>query len=80
MTPTVREQSSARMLNTHEAAMVLGVHQRTVRRYISMGLLAHQRLPGGHYRIAEQDILAPLGAERSGPRHATRSTAWRAQF
>lgn len=41
----------AGMLTTAQAAAVLGVHERTVRRYLSQGLLAHRRLPGGRYRI-----------------------------
>lgn len=40
-----------RVLTTAQAAVVLGVHERTLRRYLAMGLLAHRRLPGGHYRI-----------------------------
>ena len=45
-----------RLLTTVDAAAALGVHERTVRRYLAMGLLAHRRLPGGHYRIPEQSI------------------------
>ena len=48
---------SGRVLTTAEAAMALGVHERTVRRYIAAGLLACHRLPGGHYRIPEQAIF-----------------------
>jgi excisionase family DNA binding protein len=45
-----------RHLTTGEAAADLGVHERTVRRYISAGLLGYRRLPGGHYRIPEEAI------------------------
>lgn len=45
-----------RVLTTAQAAASLGVHERTLRRYLSMGLLAHRRLPGGHYRIAEEAL------------------------
>lgn len=45
-----------RWLSTREAAAVLGVHERTLRRYMSSGLLGCRRLPGGHYRIAEEAI------------------------
>jgi excisionase family DNA binding protein len=44
------------MLTTAEAAAVLGVHQRTLRRYLASGLLGHRRLPGGHYRIPEEAL------------------------
>jgi excisionase family DNA binding protein len=46
-----------RVLTTTEAAALIGVHQRTLRRYLALGLLAHHRLPGGHYRIPEESIL-----------------------
>jgi excisionase family DNA binding protein len=47
---------SRRILTTTQAAALLGVHERTLRRYVSMGLLAHRRLPGGHYRIPEDAL------------------------
>src|ERR1700689_4197732 len=37
-------------LSTSEAAARIGVHERTLRRYLSRGLLAHHRLPGSPYR------------------------------
>ncbi len=37
---------------------MLGVHERTLRRYLTMGLLAHRRLPGGHYRIPVEALSA----------------------
>ncbi len=43
-------------LTTREAAAWLGVHERTVRRYISAGLLDYRKLPGGHYRIPQEAI------------------------
>jgi excisionase family DNA binding protein len=65
-----------RMLTTTQAATALGVHERTLRRYLSMGLLAHRRLPGGHYRIpeaalaefwqaSEKPAVRPARAERT---------------
>lgn len=39
------------LLTTRQAAAALGVHERTLRRYLSSGLLEHRRLPGGHYRV-----------------------------
>jgi excisionase family DNA binding protein len=44
------------LLTTREAAAALGVHERTLRRYMSSGLLAYRRLPGGHYRIPAESI------------------------
>lgn len=54
----MRSASSSRVtvLTTAQAAAALGVHERTVRRYVSMGLLGHRRLPGGHYRIPEEAL------------------------
>jgi excisionase family DNA binding protein len=57
--PAMRTGSNSELdrgLTTAEAATALGVHVRTLRRYISLGLLAHRRLPGGHYRIPESAI------------------------
>lgn len=44
-------------LSTRQAAAALGVHERTLRRYIASGRLAHRKLPGGHYRIPREAIL-----------------------
>jgi excisionase family DNA binding protein len=56
-------------LTTMQAAAILGIHERTVRRYLSSGLLASRRLPGDHYRIPV-DALADFwqaSEPRSGP-------------
>ena len=44
------------LLTTAQAAAALGVSERTVRRYLSSGLLACRRLPGGHYRIPAEAL------------------------
>jgi excisionase family DNA binding protein len=44
-------------LTTRQAAARLGVHERTVRRYIASGLLGYRRLPSGHYRVPAEAIL-----------------------
>ncbi|HEY5343388.1 MAG TPA: helix-turn-helix domain-containing protein [Solirubrobacteraceae bacterium] len=44
------------LLSTGEAAAELGVHERTLRRYLSSGQLRYRRLPGGHYRIPVEAI------------------------
>ena len=55
---TVRTpRPKVRLLTTREAAAALGVHERTLRRYIASGFLACRRLPGGHYRIPEDAII-----------------------
>lgn len=51
------------LLTTREAAAALGVHERTLRRYMSSGLLVYRRLPGGHYRIPEESIRDLWGGE-----------------
>jgi excisionase family DNA binding protein len=57
-----RTQYPTRWLSTREAAAALGVHERTLRRYVSSGLLGCRRLPGGHYRIPEEAIHEFWGA------------------
>jgi excisionase family DNA binding protein len=57
-----RTSYPTRLLSTREAAAALGVHERTLRRYMSSGLLGCRRLPGGHYRIPEEAIHEFLGA------------------
>jgi excisionase family DNA binding protein len=48
--------SARRLLSTGEAAAELGVHERTLRRYIACGQLGYRRLPSGHYRIPREAI------------------------
>jgi excisionase family DNA binding protein len=43
-------------LSSSEAAAVLGVCERTLRRYIAGGRIRYHRLPGGHYRIPVEAI------------------------
>jgi excisionase family DNA binding protein len=50
------QRTNKAMLSTSEAAAALGVHARTVRRYVAAGLLVAQRLPGGHLRIPQAAI------------------------
>lgn len=44
------------VLTVAQAAAALGVHTRTLRRYLASGLIACHRLPGGHYRIPRESI------------------------
>ena len=60
-----RASHPALLLTTREAAAELGVHERTLRRYMSSGLLVYRRLPGGHYRIPEESIRNLWGGEDS---------------
>jgi excisionase family DNA binding protein len=48
------------LLSTRDAAARVGVHERTLRRYIACGQIASRRLPGGHYRISPETIDAFL--------------------
>ncbi len=50
----------------------MGVHERTLRRYIALGLLGYRRLPGGHYRIPEEAIVALWGESDDAGRRARR--------
>ncbi len=61
-----------RVLTTAQAAALLGVHQRTLRRYLSWGLLTYHRLPGGHYRIPEESVADFLHEAEVGVRRAWR--------
>jgi len=67
-----------RMLTTAQAASELGVHERTVRRYVSLGLLAYRRLPGGHYRISETAVEDFWRANDGAGQSATRPPRGRA--
>jgi excisionase family DNA binding protein len=65
-------------IKPQQVAALLGVHERTVRRYISAGLLDGLVLPSGHYRIepaAVEDCLkrardSKLLPQRPGPNPA----------
>jgi excisionase family DNA binding protein len=69
---TSRYARHGRVLTTGQAAALLGVHQRTLRRYLSCGLLTCHRLPGGHYRIPEESIAEFLHEAEVGGRRAWR--------
>jgi len=45
-----------KMITINEAARILNVQKETVRRYIKNGLLIALTLPGGDYRLREQDL------------------------
>jgi excisionase family DNA binding protein len=56
---------AGRALTTTQAAAFLGVSERTLRRYLALGLLSYGRLPGGHYRLREEtleEFLAQRGS------------------
>jgi excisionase family DNA binding protein len=56
----------SRVLSTSEAASELGVSERTLRRYITSGLIGFRRLPGGHYRIP-REAIAEFWSEHTPP-------------
>lgn len=61
-----------------EACSLLGVHEATLRRWTSQGLLQAFRTPGGHRRYRRQDLEAFMAAHQQAapPAHAsTRSAA-----
>lgn len=59
-------------LSTGEAASELGVSERTLRRYISAGLIGFRRLPGGHYRIPREAIAEFWSRHSPPPRRSAR--------
>jgi excisionase family DNA binding protein len=69
---------AGRALTTAQAAAFLGVSERTLRRYLALGLLSYGRLPGGHYRLREEtleDFLARRGSnQQSYPRQRGRES------
>jgi excisionase family DNA binding protein len=76
MRPTPTRQD--RLLTTAQAAAALGVHERTLRRYLASGLLTYRRLPGGHYRISESSIERFwLDSNRASPPRRAEQTAQR---
>jgi excisionase family DNA binding protein len=62
------------VLSTSEAAIELGVSERTLRRYISAGLIGFRRLPGGHYRIPREAIAEFWSRHSPPPRRSARRT------
>ena len=48
------------LLSVEEVAGQLGVRKETVRRYIREGSLKALSLPGGSYRVREDDVAAML--------------------
>lgn len=54
---------AGRLLRTAEVAERLGVEQATVARYIREGRLPAIATAGGHYRVAEADVIAFLGTD-----------------
>jgi excisionase family DNA binding protein len=65
-----RRPSSSGALTTREAAAFLGISERTLRRYIALGLLSYGRLPGGHYRLMEETLVEFLARDGSKARAA----------
>lgn len=58
MTSASTPAARGELLTTRQAAVALGVHERTLRRYLSAGLLDYRRLPGGHYRVPAGALAA----------------------
>lgn len=56
---------ASRALKATEAAAFLGVSERTLRRYLALGLLPYGRLPGGHYRLLEETLVEFLARRGS---------------
>lgn len=82
----VRSKRRHGLLSSAEAAVALGICERTLRRYIQSDRIRYRRLPGGHYRIpaeaipefwAESDRRKQARPTSSRPRVAARSTSRR---
>lgn len=48
------------MKTTNYVAKLLGVTDRTVRMYCEKGMIPHLRLPSGHLRFSDEDIVRIL--------------------
>ena len=46
------------MYTTSQVAALLGVHPKTVKRWVLTGKLMATRTPGGHYRFSEASVNA----------------------
>ncbi len=56
-------------LTVEDAARILKVRRDTIRRYIQNGRLKAQTLPGGDYRLREEDIQGLLSPAQKGSVH-----------
>lgn len=69
------EQSATELFSPRQVADLLGLHVRTVRRYVREGRLPARRI-GKQYRIAREDLEAFTGGELAdsalGPSHRQR--------
>ena len=64
-------------LKSREAAALLGVSTRTLRRYISEGVVPTYRLPSGHVRIHPnviEELTRPVGPQN---KHLLLKRGWR---
>jgi excisionase family DNA binding protein len=57
-------ESETRFFTTFQVAKLLGVSLPTVIKWVDSGLVAGHRTPGGHRRIAQQDLI--LFADQQG--------------
>jgi excisionase family DNA binding protein len=69
--PLIGEFRQGELLKTSQAAAFLAVNERTLRDYLRSGLLASQRLPGGHYRIPIEALEQFLRANEPRARPQT---------
>lgn len=70
-------QSRTPLLRPAEAAALLRVSTRTLRRYLDTGELACCRLPSGHVRITEEALDAMLERGTRGTRERPRKASKR---
>lgn len=50
------EASDPELMTVQQAALYLLVSDRTVRKYIDLGVLKAKRLPGGQLRLRREDV------------------------
>jgi excisionase family DNA binding protein len=59
--------SNTHFLTSHQAAALLGVHYKTLIRWVRKGVITpYQILPTSKYRFLEKDILALLNKKKGG--------------
>ena len=61
---TTMSTGPRRLLNSGEAARILGIHQNTLRSWADRGLVPHLRTPTGYRRFAIEDLERLLAEMR----------------
>lgn len=64
---TMKEDASADVLTTSQAAKLLGISVRTAQLWIESGSLRSWKTPGGHRRVYRSDVMALINRSHPAP-------------